>query len=88
MGWDSKGFIPKNQILVNNTKTDEKPGHENKFVHCNECNELISVVSTTLYEIDHKHYCAACYSQKIINMAVERDHYDLQQEKEMQKTEK
>ncbi len=80
MGWDSEHFKPQTNIFVNERKSDEKIGQETKFIHCAECNETISVVSRTLYEIDGKHYCSACYSQKIINLAVERDHFDLKEE--------
>ena len=81
MGWDCELFVPKNNILKNEIKTDEKISEEKKFVHCAECNKLISVVSVTIYEIEEKHYCSECYSQKIINMAVERDHLDLKWER-------
>jgi hypothetical protein len=82
MGWDTELFIPKNEVVNYERKPVEKTGQENKIVRCAECNEVISVVSVTLYEIEQKHYCSECYSQKIINMAVERDHLDLKQENE------
>ncbi len=84
MGWDTELFVPKN-VVVRTEKKDEKTGQENKFVHCAECNELISVVSVTLYEIEQNHYCSECYSQKITDMAVERDHFDLKPQKEIRK---
>jgi putative lipase involved disintegration of autophagic bodies len=84
MGWDTELFIPQSNT-VRTEKKIEKTGQENKFVHCAECNELISVVSVTLYEIEQKHYCSECYSQKITDMAVKRDHLDLKPEKEIQK---
>jgi len=77
MGWDSELFLPKNGVEPEMGR--EKP--EAKFVRCAGCNELISVVSTTLYEIDHQHYCSECYSRRIVKSAVERDHNDLKQEK-------
>jgi len=80
MGWDTELFVPQSNI-VRTEKKDEKTSQENKFVHCAECNELISVVSVTLYEIEQRHYCSECYSQKIADMAVERDHFDLKPEK-------
>lgn len=84
MGWDNEPFKPKNNIFRQEKETDEKTHHENKLVHCAECNELISMVSVTLYEIEQKHYCSECYSRKILNLAVERDHFDLKLEKESQ----
>ena len=80
MGWDSEFFLPKNTALANEAETGKK---ETKFVNCAECNKLISLVSRTLYEIDHKHYCSDCYSQKITYIAVERDHHDLNKEKKL-----
>jgi formylmethanofuran dehydrogenase subunit E len=83
MSRDSEFFIPKHNVYRSERKALKKVNHEKKFVRfrCVECNELIGVVSITLYEIDEKHYCSKCYSQKIINMAVERDHFDIKQEK-------
>jgi hypothetical protein len=81
MGWDSEHFKPKNRISRNERKADENVSQENKAVCCVECNDLITIVSVTLYEIEEKHYCSKCYSRKIINMAVERDHFDLKQGK-------
>jgi len=81
MGLDSEFFIPKNNILLGENEADKKANEEKKIVRCAECNELIGVVSATLYEIDQKHYCSGCYSQKIICMAVDRDHSDIKQEK-------
>jgi hypothetical protein len=80
MSWDSEGFMPKNGVLETQLQSN-KGKLENKFVHCAGCNELISVVSTTLYEIDNQHYCSACYTKKIVKLAVERDHFDLKQPK-------
>jgi hypothetical protein len=77
VGWGNELFKSKNNIHGN----EEKPGKENKFVNCVECNKHIGIVSVTIYEIEEKHYCSECYSQKIISMAVERDHFDLKQEK-------
>jgi hypothetical protein len=88
MGWDSESFIPRNNILVGEKKADTKTNKEKKFVRCAECNELISVVSVTLYEIDEKHYCSECYSRKITALAVERDHFDIKQKKKRYRSEK
>ena len=78
MAWDSEPFTPKNGVFRTESELNrEKP--ENKSLRCAGCNELISVVSTTLYEIDNKHYCSECYSRKIVKLAVERDHNDLSQ---------
>ena len=85
MGWDSEFFIPKNDISVAEKEADEKTNEEKKFVRCAECNELIGAVSMTLFEIDHKHYCSGCYSRKIVALAVERDHFDINAVKEVPK---
>ena len=84
MRWDTELFVPKSNTF-RTEKRVENAGQENKFVHCAECNELISVVSVTLYEIEQKHYCSECYSKKITDMAVDRDHLDLKPGKEIQK---
>ena len=81
MGWDNGFLKTENNISRKERRTDEKTSQENKLVYCAECNKHIGVVSVTIYEIEEKHYCSECYSQKIINMAVERDHFDLKQEK-------
>ena len=81
MSWDSEFFLPQNGVLTSESGINKKDKLENKFVRCAQCNELISVVSATIYEIDDKHYCSECYSRKIINLAVERDHFDLKEEK-------
>jgi hypothetical protein len=61
----------------------QKTTHENaKTAYCASCNQPIASVSITLYEIDAKHYCSACYYKIIINEAVERDHFDLKRRKE------
>ena len=78
MAWDSERFTPKKAVFKTGAESGpEKP--EIKSLRCAGCNELISVVSTTLYEIDDRHYCSECYSRKLIKSAVERDHYDLTQ---------
>jgi hypothetical protein len=73
--------MPKNNVFGSEREAGKKANQEKKFVRCADCNGLIGVVSITLYEIDEKHYCSECYSRKIINMAVERDHFDIKQEK-------
>ena len=88
MGLDSEFFIPKNNILLGENEADKKTNNEKKIVHCAECNELIGVVSVTLYEIDEKHYCSGCYSRRIISMAVDRDHFDIKQEKKRNRSNK
>ncbi|MGA2386795.1 MAG: hypothetical protein ABSG33_09705 [Candidatus Bathyarchaeia archaeon] len=82
MGWDSEFFLPKNNIFRNEREAGKKTNHENKVVQCAECDEIIGAVSTTLYEIGEKNYCSKCYYRKIVYLAVERDHFDLQKEKE------
>ena len=79
MAWDSEFFMPKSDISMG--EADRKAHEEKKFVRCAECDELIGAVSTTLYEIDERHYCSGCYSRKIVALAVERDHLDIKQEK-------
>jgi formylmethanofuran dehydrogenase subunit E len=81
MGWDTEFSIQKNNISIAEKEADKKASEEKMFVRCAECNELIGAVSLTLYEIDEKHYCSGCYSRKIIALAVERDHFDIKQEK-------
>lgn len=88
MGWDSEHFKPNNNIFLNEKKTDEKLGPNNKFVRCAECNEVLGVASRTLYEIEGKNYCSECYSRKMTNLAVERDHFDLKQGNEEPQTNK
>jgi hypothetical protein len=81
MSWDREFFIPKNEILVDEKEADEKTDKEKMFARCAGCNELIGIVSVTLYEIEKKHYCSGCYSREITALAVERDHFDIDQEK-------
>lgn len=81
MGWDSESFIPKNNISIAEKEADKKTNKEKMFVRCAECDELIGTVSATLYEIDERHYCSGCYSRKIVALAVERDHFDIKQER-------
>jgi ribosomal protein L34E len=73
MGWDNEFSMHRKNSLGNQ--------EENKLKHCSECNQPITSVSTTLYEINDKHYCSDCYSQTIIKQAVERDHSDIKLEK-------
>ncbi|HMK93844.1 MAG TPA: hypothetical protein VK536_00435 [Candidatus Limnocylindrales bacterium] len=82
MSLDNEFFMPKKNVLRDDGETGKKAGQEKRFVHCDSCNELIGAVSVTLYEIDEKHYCSDCYSRKITALAVERDHFDIKQEKE------
>ena len=53
-----------------------------KLTHCSGCDHLIGLVSTTLYEVDDKHYCSTCYSQLVIFEAAKRDHSDILKEKD------
>ncbi|MGA3291191.1 MAG: LIM domain-containing protein [Candidatus Bathyarchaeia archaeon] len=83
MGWDSEFFTHKKEVFGN----QKEPGGiiakgENKFRRCSGCNQPIGTVSTTLYEIDEKHYCSECYFRMIVNQAVERDHSDIKLKKE------
>ena len=73
MGWDDKFSAHEKNILGNQ--------EEKKLKHCSGCNQLITSVSTTLYEIDEKHFCSDCYSQTIVRQAAERDHSDLKRKK-------
>ena len=83
MGWDSKFFKQKKNVFGAQTEPSEGTAYkENKFIHCSGCNQPIGTVSTTLYEIDEKHYCSECYFRTIVNQAVERDHSDIKLEKE------
>ena len=52
---------------------------QEKREYCFSCSRQIATVSTTLYEIKDKHYCAECYTQSIILEAADRDHSDLKQ---------
>lgn len=57
---------------------------ENKKVRfCSGCRQPIGIISTMLYEIEEKLYCSECYSRMISNKAIERDHSDLMQIKEV-----
>ena len=85
MGWDSEFFLPRNSIFRSQIEAGKKTNQETRFIHCAECNVLIGAVSTTIYEIEEKHYCSGCYSRKIISLAVERDHSDLKQAKRARK---
>ena len=54
---------------------------QEKREYCFICSKQIATVSTTLYEIKGKHYCAECYTQSLVLEAAERDHSDLKQAK-------
>ena len=83
MGWDREFFENKKSVFEKQKEpSGETANKETKFIHCAGCNQPIGSVSTALYEIDEKHYCSECYFRTIANQAVERDHYDLKQEKE------
>ena len=82
MGWDSNFFTDGKNVFDSQKKSNERTHEEKKFKHCSNCNQPIGAVSTTLYEIDEKHYCPECYHRTIVKQAVERDHYDLRIEKE------
>ena len=74
MTWDHELYMPKSGVLTTDSETHEK------FVkRCAECNKVLSIVSRTIYEIDNKPYCSGCYSKKVNNLAVERDHDDLKE---------
>ena len=82
MGWDTELFMPKNNTMRSEKEAAGKINKEKELLRCAGCNELIGAVSTTLYEIEEKHYCSDCYSRRIIYMAIERDHFDIKQAKE------
>jgi hypothetical protein len=85
MGWDSEFFIPKSNVSETENGADGKVHEDKKPLNCASCNQVIGVVSTTIYEIGEKHYCSLCYSQKIATTAVERDHSDIKMQKTTQK---
>jgi len=86
VSWDNK-FFKQTNVFGTQTEPSEKTGDgEKKFIRCSGCNQPIGTVSTTLYEIDEKHYCSECYCRTIVNQAVERDHFDIRREKEAIKT--
>ena len=82
VSWDSKFFKQKNVFGTQTEPSERTTNGENKFIRCSGCNQQIGTVSTTLYEIDEKHYCSECYFRTIVNQAVERDHSDIKREKE------
>jgi len=85
MGWGSEFFVPKTEVSGTGKEAERKEHKTEKLRHCASCNQIIGVVSTTIYEIDEKHYCSECYSQKIVATAAERDHSDIKLKKEPQK---
>lgn len=85
MGWDTEFFSPQETVLGERKEADRKASAEKKVVKCADCNSVIGVISTTIYEIDDKQYCSSCYSTRIIKLAVERDHSDIQEEKKARK---
>jgi hypothetical protein len=80
MSWDCGFFISKNN-LFQKQEANEEIKNENKTVHCSVCNQPIGIISTTLYEIDGKQFCVDCYSNIIIKEDLERDHFDVKQQK-------
>lgn len=56
-----------------------------KVTCCSVCNLPIGLVSNTLYEMNGRHYCTACYSQIVILDAAKRDHADILKEKKLVK---
>jgi hypothetical protein len=83
MGWDSEFFTHRKDVFGNQKEPSGRIAkEENKFRRCSGCNQPIGTISTTLYEIDEKHYCSECYFRTIVNQAVERDHSDIKREKE------
>lgn len=76
MGWDYGFFNSKNNLFQKQEATSTERPNETKIMRCAGCNQPIGTISTTLYKIEGKQFCADCYSKKIINQAVERDHSD------------
>jgi len=56
-------FPAKNSVLGSESESGKKAKPANKSGHYVECKELISVVSTILYEIEDMHCCSECYSK-------------------------
>ena len=81
MGWDSESFLNRNEVFGHQKEPSGTGKEKSKLKHCSGCNQPIGTVSTTLYEIDEKHYCSECYSRTIVNQASERDHSDIKPEK-------
>jgi hypothetical protein len=81
MGWDYGFFISKNNLFQKQEATSTEKPNESKIMRCTGCNQQIGTISTTLYRIEEKQFCADCYSKMISNQAVDRDHFDLKQEK-------
>jgi formylmethanofuran dehydrogenase subunit E len=81
LGWDYGFFISKNNLFQNQDATSTERPNETKIVRCASCNQPIGTISTTLYKIEGKQFCADCYSKKIINQAVERDNSETKKEK-------
>lgn len=81
MGWDYGFFISKNNLFQKQEATATEKPNENKIMRCAGCNQPIGTISTTLYSIEETQYCVDCYSKMIINQAVDRDHFDIKQEK-------
>jgi formamidopyrimidine-DNA glycosylase len=78
MSWDSEFFTHKKDVSGNQNELGGKTSvTRKKLKHCSGCNQPIGTVSTTLYEIDEKHYCSECYFRIIVNQAIDRDHSDL-----------
>lgn len=82
MSWDNKFFKERSVFEAPAESAEKAINKEKKFIRCSGCNQPIGAVSTTLYEMDEKHYCAECYHRTIVNQAIERDHVDLKLEKE------
>jgi len=86
MGWDSEFFTHRKDVFGNQKEPSGRIAkEENKFRRCSGCNQPIGTISTTLYEIDEKHYCSECYFRTIVNQAIERDHSDIKLKKEASK---
>jgi hypothetical protein len=86
MEWDCGFFISKNNLFQKQEVTTSEIISKNKVRRCSGCNQPLGVISTTLYEIDERQYCADCYSRMIIKEALDRDHSDLKEKKLALKT--
>ncbi len=71
MDWDYSFFIPKNNPFLKE-KTDPNPSEAalivneiNRVLLCADCGKRVGDVSSRLYEIDEKVYCASCGPQHI-----------------------
>ena len=86
MGWDYGFFISKNNLFQKQEATSTERPNETIIMRCVGCIQPIGTISTTLYKIEGKQFCADCYSKKIVNQAVEREHSDIKMDKRVLET--